>query len=113
MLVNLLDWGRLMLLDQVAGITFWLQVLWVIALVTCGAVLFRLSGVRTVEAGVCPRKNCHRPSLDPVFPASGSVAGGRVLLVPFGNGTVNPKQIIKETPLCFVHRGILLSEIWL
>ena len=61
MLVNLLDWGRLMLLDQVAGITFWLQVLWVIALVTCGAVLFRLSGVRTVEAGVCPSEKLPSP----------------------------------------------------
>ncbi len=56
MLVNLLDWGRLMLLDQVAGITFWLQVLWVIALVTCGAVLFRLSGVGRLKLEFAPGK---------------------------------------------------------
>lgn len=56
MLVNLLDWGRLMLLDQVAGASTGLRFFWVFALVVCGGVLFVLFGRGWLQLEFAPAK---------------------------------------------------------
>lgn len=56
MLFNLVDWGRMMLLDNVAGISFWLQAFWIVLLVTCGGVLFWLFGQGRMKLDFAPAK---------------------------------------------------------
>ncbi len=56
MLVNLLNWGQLMLLDQVANVNFGLQIFWLVAFTVSGGALIHLYGRGRLNLEFAPPK---------------------------------------------------------